>query len=156
MDIAPFDQYLAMKSRALETDMGEEEWIAEQEKWIESYWKNLSIVEKREIALFLARLRDILYYRSRNHIDYDDYKVGSEHNQFIVENLFWVTRRLLDDIRTTEWERKKMKEKHEEGRSIREIASMFNRSKRIVHQVLKTTAPFASAFDKNKNGPAEI
>ncbi|MFO8133308.1 MAG: hypothetical protein R6U10_05180 [Thermoplasmatota archaeon] len=141
MDLAPLNRYMAMKARALETGMSEEEWIAEQEKWIAGYWRNLSIGERREIALLLARLRDVLGYRSRNHIDYDDYDVGSEHNQFIVDNLFWVMGRLLDDIRTTEWERKKMKEKHEEGRSIREIASMFNRSKRIVHQVLKKPAP---------------
>ena len=140
-EFVPWLSYQKMKEQALKNGKSEEEWIEEQEEWIKNFWNNLSEIERRKIAFFLVRLREILDYKSKKHIDYDGIDLSNIHNQFIISNLLWVMDRITKDIKPTKWERNKMLELRKQNYTIRQIASIFNRSKRIVHKIIKSDKP---------------
>ena len=137
-EFVPSLHYQKMKDRVLANGKSEEEWIREQKEWIREYWENLSEVQKREIALLVVRVRDVLDYESKKHIDYDGAtSLDIAHNEFIVSNLLWAINRATKDIRPTVWERDMIQKLRERNNTIRQIASIFNRSKRIVHEIIK-------------------
>ena len=137
-EFVPSLHYQKMKDRVLANGKSEEEWIREQKEWIKEYWENLSEVQKREIALLVVRVRDVLDYESKKHIDYDGAtSLDIPHNELIVSNLLWAINRATKDIRPTAWERDMIQKLRERNNTIRQIASIFNRSKRIVHEIIK-------------------
>ena len=136
-EFVPWLCYQKMKEQALKNGKSEEEWMEEQIQWIKNFWNNLSEIERRKIAFFLIRLREILDYKSKKHIDYDGIDSSDIHNEFIISNLLWVMDRITKDIKPTQWERNKMLELRKQNYTIRQIASIFNRSKRIVHRIVR-------------------
>ena len=136
-EFVPWLSYQKMKEQALKNGKSEEEWMEEQIQWIKNFWNNLSEIERRKIAFFLIRLREILDYKSKKHIDYDGIDSSDIHNEFIISNLLWVMDRITKDIKPTQWERNKMLELRKQNYTIRQIASIFNRSRRIVHKIVR-------------------
>jgi len=136
-EFVPSVHYQKMKGRVLGTGKSEEEWIRDQKEWIREYWENLSEVQKREIALLVVRIRDVLNYESKRHIDYDGAASLNTHNELIISNLPWAINRVTKDTRPTAWERDMIRKFRERNNTIRQLASIFNRSKRIVHEIIK-------------------
>ncbi len=137
-EFVPSVHYQKMKSQALASGKSEEEWMRDQKEWIKNYWGSLSEGQKREVAFLLVRVRDILDYNSKMHIDYDGIVLLKDiHNEFIISNLLWAINRITKDIRPTPWERDMIRNLREQDNTIRRIASIFNRSKRIVHDIIK-------------------